>query len=255
MLKERDILEKNMKRSGIIFSLIALGFLHLKPQIVLGADPYVPHPRVMNVSPLAVHPGDTITLTGEEFAREGKRVGCTKTDKTIGDCTWKSIVAAYKAPRTHADYSGSRPDFNLEIISLSTSTILAKIPATIPTGDGTYNLGYFLEFNAADVGLSQANQLVGLARYDPITVSGAAPPASAAKPEYTPSPFPKQSESPTPTATESPAKKETPRGTTADTSPVPLPEQPESVNSIEKSLPSFIRSLLTFIKSIFMPGR
>ena len=242
-----------MKRI-LLFSFIVLGFSLVKPPLALGRDPFVPHPRVTNVSPTSVHPGDTITLTGEEFAHEGKVINsCDKADKTRGTCTWKSVIAAYKTPRTHADYFGSRPDFRLTIISLTTSTIQAKIPDGIPSGDGTYNLGYFLEYNPAEVGQSGANQLVGLARYDIITVTGAGAgtsnntqkPNPTTPPKPTATPTPTQSEKATTTTTSLDKARKTDQSNTAAQKTVP--------EKIEIPIPQFVRSIISFFQSLFHP--
>ncbi len=161
---------KQLGRVLLVMGLLAVIFV---ASPVLAKDPLEPHPRVTGVSPVAVVPGSVITLSGENFSYNGVDTMCNTDTIRNGVCPWKSVVAAYKSPRTHSDYSGSQPDFRLTIVSLTTNTIEAKVPDSIPSGDGTYNLGLFLEFDATVAGVSQASQLVGLARYDTITLSGA----------------------------------------------------------------------------------
>ncbi len=135
-------------------------------------------PMVSSVNPTTVKPGDVMSISGKGFDMEGlddldfcaRSPGVTVTP---AQCRYRSVVAAYKTPRTHADYQGSKPDFRLEFISVTPTSAQVKVPMTIASGDGTYNLGWFHEYYAEDAGAIQAAQLVGFARYDQITVTGA----------------------------------------------------------------------------------
>lgn len=160
----------------VFYAITILGLTSLfSPAVVLAKATL---PMVSSVNPTTVRPGDIIAITGKGFDQEGlddlsfceRSPGVTTAP---AQCRYRSVVAAYKSPRTHADYQGSRPDFRLEFVSVSATNAQVKVPTTIVSGDGVYNLGWFHEYNAEDAGAVQAAQLIGFARYDQITVTDA----------------------------------------------------------------------------------
>jgi len=233
----------------VVSLLLAIPALSFLPRKLYARN--VKQPRVTGISPTAVKPGDMITITGEEFEYSYEEYcdGFFGT-RSQAKCHPKSVIAAYKAPRTHADYPGSKPDFRLAIISLSPNSAQVQVPASISSGDGTYNLGWFWEYDQKE-SQDQAGQLVGFARYDSINVTGAGTGSktiqnTASKPTATPKP--QLSHTPTVSLTQS------------NTSPTPvpsvkistnIPDKPTTPKSTNNPVRSIFQSVISFFQSLF----
>lgn len=103
-------------------------------------------PKVSNISPNTVSPGQILTISGQGFS----------------ETSYKLVVAAFHVDKR---LGSTAPDFILPIVSINDNQIQAKVPTQVY--NATFNLGVFAQTG------DSTTRLTSFGQHREITVTGA----------------------------------------------------------------------------------